>query len=636
MNCVNSEYKFDIKFTETQKNILKTYNKSHLEKLIVYSVLNYLAGKSKNAGIEYFDLFGSNKNKLKSILNSPETLKQSVHAHITNMIISQIINKDKNTYVNQALQNVQLYTETNGILNVNSNTLADEYYTNTSGVRNVFGEVMVLTDDSSEGTTLISSNDPELFVVKVPKWEDDELQSEALVGLLALNKVREYVPNFPFCYGYGNCSPIIKGKHNITSWCESYSNFPASFVIFENVINSVSFVDFVKIRNISQSSFIKCFLQILNALNIAYFKYGYLHHDLHGKNVLVRKFDTDVSVKMYKIIENMKTKKLELKQYGIIKTRYVPYIIDYGYNTILIDGVHLRNNSLLEDDLIGGVENWAYDPMRLINYVGLYNDIPLIPEFNFIANLFYKQSDYDILKYCNFYDNDSRKQFIDLSDFVSRNSSYDAIIEQIILKYPSVVNNTIIENEIKHCDVAPKRILSPNMLIRDVYSLYSIISNITNITNNGDKEIIDVLQKVSVTNLFSTKRSEIIQRYNDLQKGPLGEDFYANGIKYLNFHSQYLYAGACNNIISEINDFNKAFEFIQNYISENEYNKIKYEEKLLVIYHMKLSKSVSDFRDKLKFYIDELNNSEYREIKVGLNGETAIIEDLLNMDASLN
>lgn len=94
--------------------------------------------------------------------------------------------------------------------------------------------------------------------------------------------------------------------------------------ISENIINSIPLKDFVKQKHITSVDYLKVMLQLFNSLNIAHKIYLFTHYDLHGSNVLVRTLPEPVAVEF---------------RNGYIITKYIPFIIDYSYNTITIDGV---------------------------------------------------------------------------------------------------------------------------------------------------------------------------------------------------------------------------------------------------------------------------------------------------------
>ena len=199
-------------------------------------------------------------------------------------------------------------------------------------IRNWFPQLKQIGQESVEGYALSSSfsQDSTLFVIKAPRNpKDDELVHEAVVGFYALNKLRHILPNYMYVYGYTKCSPPAILNRETVTWCSS-SNPSVSYLITENIRNSITFGDFVLDPNTTPNDFLAVFLQLINALNLAYKHYGYTHYDLHYGNVMIRKYDNIVAIPYFSTSDEVQ---------GYIASRYVPYIIDYGYNSVNIGGV---------------------------------------------------------------------------------------------------------------------------------------------------------------------------------------------------------------------------------------------------------------------------------------------------------
>lgn len=207
-------------------------------------------------------------------------------------------------------------------------------------IRDWFPQLKQIGQESVEGYALSSSfsKDSNLFVIKAPRNpKTDELVHEAVVGFYALNKLRHILPNYMYIYGYTKCSPpVIKDDFTkeIITWCSS-SNPSVSYLITENIRDSMSIGDFILDPNITPNDFLAAFIQLINALNLAYKKYGYTHYDLHYGNVMVRKYNTIVAIPYF----GTNIDRNSYKPIGYVASRYIPYIIDYGYNTININGI---------------------------------------------------------------------------------------------------------------------------------------------------------------------------------------------------------------------------------------------------------------------------------------------------------
>lgn len=250
-------------------------------------------------------IFSVDDGKLETLLGSPNGLNASIHDNIS-CTLDAIIYEGKEPGLYSPLMRER--------------------------IRNWFPHLKQIGPESVEGYALASSfsQDSNLFVIKAPRNpKNDELVHEAVVGFYALNKLRHVLPNYMYVYGYTKCSPpALKNKEAIT-WCSS-SNPAVSYLITENIRDSVSIGDFVVDSKITPNDFLAVFLQLINALNLAYKHYGYTHYDLHRGNVMIRKYKNIVAIPYFGTSGNIQ---------GYIASRYVPYIIDYGYSCVNIGGV---------------------------------------------------------------------------------------------------------------------------------------------------------------------------------------------------------------------------------------------------------------------------------------------------------
>lgn len=554
MDCipVDPTYDLTLSITDKEANVMtlgSRQDKKNVEEAIVKDILTYISSNFKDAGRAFS---GADHNKLKQLLKSKETVNYTFQSNMANMIISQIVNTENpDNYVLQNVKNV----------------------TNTAGVRNTFGNTIVLSDKSVEGITLISSNNPELYLIKVPKdFKNDFLVHEALIGLTTINKVRRYVPNFAFCYGYGTCSSAITNGKNVTSWCESKTTHPSSFLILENVVNSMSFADFIKSNRATPDIIVKCFLQLFNALNVAKFKYGYVHHDLHGGNVLIRRFDQEIEVNMYK------SNGYNLIKIGTLKSKYVPYIIDYGFNSTIIDGVRFKNYS----GVIGSTNNWAYDVGRIVEYLYLTDrQGKFYPEFNYIYSLLFgNEISYGII-------NDVRK-LIDITEQISNRTSYDNILSEMMLTYPNFVINVTKKQEIiSTCDFITETHVTGKYDVDDPYSLCKTVNGINKSSMTREDKMLRLksINGKNVYNMFKRESNKIKLKYIYWIKGYVYADGDTNNtILISDLEDQryarlsYLYAATGKSILSEIASFKEAKECLRMYINDNDMIQQEYDE----------------------------------------------------------
>jgi len=162
-----------------------------------------------------------------------------------------------------------------------------------------------------------------LFVVKAkPKWEG-EIIHEALVGIKYINKLRQYIPNFAYIFGYFTCEEYDKelcnGKNVI------------AYVVYENIPGQTLYDAIVD--GLNGDDFLNIYLQILLSLDLAYRNYKFTHYDLHTDNVVLRKFDDYIYV-IYPYNNG----------YVLVKTKYIPVIIDYA-NSYIDERYIFRENN---------------------------------------------------------------------------------------------------------------------------------------------------------------------------------------------------------------------------------------------------------------------------------------------------
>lgn len=196
---------------------------------------------------------------------------------------------------------------------------------------------------SAEGMAfLLESGSYPLYVIKVTADpSDDTLAHEAVIGMGAINTLRDRIPNFVHTYGAFRCSPpILDASGNVVSWCPSRGNGELSgpssynkdsgitYLVLENIDNAQTLASLS--HTLTREEFLQIYLQLLNALNVAYKAFDYTHYDLHASNVLIQTLSYTVSVPLYD------------PRGGLlyIKTNRLARIIDFGLSHIYLQGQH--------------------------------------------------------------------------------------------------------------------------------------------------------------------------------------------------------------------------------------------------------------------------------------------------------
>lgn len=183
---------------------------------------------------------------------------------------------------------------------------------------------------SAEGMAFrLKSDNYPLYVIKVASNPtDDKLAHEALVGMGALNTLRDRVPTFMHTYGAFMCSPpVLDENGRVVAWCSAKEQ-SITYLVLENISDAEPLNDIIK--DLTPEEFLQIYLQVLNALNVAYKEFDYTHYDLHASNVLIQTLPYMVSVPLYN------------PNGGVlyIKTNRLSRIIDFGMSHVYIQGQH--------------------------------------------------------------------------------------------------------------------------------------------------------------------------------------------------------------------------------------------------------------------------------------------------------
>ena len=150
----------------------------------------------------------------------------------------------------------------------------------------------------------------------------DEFLHEAFIGFV-LNKLRCYIPNFVYTYAY---------------YKTQEENYNPYIIVIENIENAINLEDII--QNLDNIEYFTILIQILNAFNLAYDFFKFTHNDLHDGNILIQKFEENITIPIY--INNNIT---------YIKTKYLAKIIDFGQSYIRLDnqnyGIHHMENNFI-------------------------------------------------------------------------------------------------------------------------------------------------------------------------------------------------------------------------------------------------------------------------------------------------
>lgn len=196
-----------------------------------------------------------------------------------------------------------------------------------------------------------------IYVIKTPKNHDPSLLHELFIGFYALNPLKKYVPNFMYVYGSIPCAFIRANKGPISSRNVCDKNGVYDYLITENLEGTVSYNTWLNEKTTTSEEIQNVFVQILNALHLAWLYTKYTHYDLHGGNILIKKLDKPISIPYY----------LDLTKKNLyLTTKIVAYIIDYGLSSTTISHIPLGVKGY-EKSGVQSISNPIADIRKLLN-----------------------------------------------------------------------------------------------------------------------------------------------------------------------------------------------------------------------------------------------------------------------------
>ena len=250
----------------------------------------------------------------------------------------------------------------------------------------------------------------DLFAGKINKEKHNNINQEILAGFV-LNSTKPLVPNFAYQYSYKDCikynpnwcndttrlsiSQFVNGNTlydflEETTLYESKYNIPINFkkgVVSGNLYNPEYKDESNDNSNYEEPSDHDTFterdldaivLQLFSALNVAYSMHGFVHHDLHTRNIMVQQLRESVLIPIYYsndaivkdgIIQNI--------DYFYVKTRYIPIMFDYGLSNFDFQGKEYKNvlyDNIPDNNLLYSRKYPSSDFFSILYGVGGYDD----------------------------------------------------------------------------------------------------------------------------------------------------------------------------------------------------------------------------------------------------------------------
>ena len=245
------------------------------------------------------------------------------------------------------------------------------------------------------------------LVIKValdPKNLD--VEHEIFVGL-ALNNLREWIPNFAYVYGGFRCGQPIQAPN--VRLCNAIDK--QTYAIYENITNSATLDDFLAKGNYTFEDVFSIYLQILYALDLAHKMYDFTHFDLHSKNILIRDWDNQDKYIPYPNDDG---------SFDYIRTKGVATIIDYGQSHVKINDINYGNTFLD----VGTLENSSF-PMNDAHKCLLYIISGIIPYDNLNLNRAQQNERFNIInsfvQIYRFFNSENPQRVID--NYINRENS---------------------------------------------------------------------------------------------------------------------------------------------------------------------------------------------------------------------
>ena len=442
---------------------------------------------------------------IKNNIKFNEKTIQELKIGIFNLNYSKFFEHKDNLYYNQKLQNA-LCCIVNSLINdeMLSERFFEKYSTqiNKILVRSAFGDVYK-----------VLNNNDELFAIKASKTRDNSIEHECLIGMLALNKLRYKVPNFMYTYGvfYYN-TPIREDENNYKMY---HNNGKYSYLVMENINNSKSLKSMIP--DISTKDFLKIYLQLIVALNVAYKEYDFTHYDLHTSNILIQKKKYNIPI--YNDDEIIK----------YIKCDYVAVIIDYGKSHINANISGINENISFSYDTSKSFYkkgNPLYDAYKLICFSAQYSYMngrhDLVDMCSKIYNFFNEKTSLKtrISKNIKSIRNNLNSRDYYVYNPTNNNLSLDKFIKYIInifklSKHHDTVNKIINDKLTNDTSLNLLDNTKTPTSLKDIIYVNQII---TTINNTSYKNILkECIKNFDYKTQYETENTKILEKYNILK-----------------------------------------------------------------------------------------------------------------------
>jgi len=447
-------------------------------------------------------------------LKCPKDTIDALKIGIFNLNIGLIIDYSKK----KGLYDVHFQNELGCVVDalLSDDNLTKDFFTN------YVSDIHKILTDSSYGDVynILSNNKihQELFTIKIPKSVNINIYHEAIIGMLALNKLRDIIPNFMFIYGLFYCSQPLKIPNNISNTNNSYKICPINglkygHLVMENIFNSKPLDQIL--NSLTTQEFLNIYLQIINALNLAHKEYDFTHFDLHSGNVLIQELSEPISIPLY----------TDSQEIIYITTNKLARIIDYGTSHININIAELNKTlsfSFKTRESYYRKGNPLYDAYKLLMFCA--EDTQISKNLNLysilleIYKLFKQKDDLFTKIRVNLRAFRNGKSRVDY--YLYQPKSFDYNLDEFIYILYNMLNKT---NALKTDTLKTDAISNENISFLDKYRQPHTLNNLYYILSILDKEISQsYIEQVDYIKLYeqefklnSIVFSNLVQLFND-------------------------------------------------------------------------------------------------------------------------